>query len=79
MRWFYRIKEKHKDYIEYFYSRESKNYDGIIRFYFKDNTIKVIKPCIIDSDNIFLEGKAIEHFYKVIDENFPDEKSVACG
>ena len=64
----------------YYYSRESKNCDGLISYDTENEEIKVIQLCAADQEyGKFAEDSAIRGFFKVINEDFPAKRQVACG
>lgn len=63
----------------YNYSVENKMFDGEITYDLDTETIKIIKPCKNDIDNTISQKRTILHFYKVIDDNFPDYRAVITG
>lgn len=79
MRWYYKMLEKTPAYYRYAYSRESKDYDGIIVYYIATGKAEIEKPCAVDSDSKLKAQSAIDHFWFVVDDGFPDERSVCCG
>ncbi len=80
MWWFYKLKSINDGIYTYYYSRESKDCDGLISYDTETEEIKVIQLCAADQKyGQFAEDSAIRGFYRVIDENFPDTREVACG
>lgn len=79
MRWYYKIIEKTPAYYRYAYSRESKDYDGVIIYYIATGEAIVEKPCIGDAESKAKMESAIAHFWYVVDDAFPEERSVCCG
>ncbi|MEA4965394.1 MAG: hypothetical protein VB055_06195 [Oscillospiraceae bacterium] len=78
MWWYYKLLEGSNRIKIYQYSRENKDLDGLIRFD-SESGVKIMKPSAIDKESIWLQQKAVEHFYTVIAENFPDEREICCG
>ena len=79
MRWYYKLIEKGINFYLYAYSRESKDFDGQIRFDTETGKTTLVTPSAVDMDSKFLQGKAQEHFWKVVRDGFPEERSVCCG
>ena len=79
MRWVYKLIEYTKSAYFYAYARESDQRDGIIMFDRGTGMITVTNPCEKDMGKEYCIEKAIEHFQKVIDDNFPVERHVDCG
>lgn len=79
MRWYFRLLEQGATFYLYAYSRESKDFDGRIRYDTETETISVTIPCAADRDSEWLQEKARNHFWKVIRDGFPQERSVCCG
>ena len=78
MRWYYKLLEKAGGFYVYAYSRESRDYDGRIRFAEASQSSEMITPAKGD-DNKLLQEMALSHFWRVINEGFPAERSVCCG
>ena len=78
MRWYYKLLEDQLGYFLYAYSRESKDYSGRIRYDKASGTAEVTLRCEADEDDYDTQ-KALEHFQKVINDSFPEERSVCCG
>lgn len=79
MQWYYKKTEFKDNIYTYAYSHESKDYDGIIIYNIDNQKGEVTKPCKDDEGSKFAQNWSYEHFYKVIDENFPDYKAVITG
>ncbi len=79
MRWYYKKIEFNNNLYIYAYSHEDKAYDGVIEYNNKTQEGKVIKPCKDDIGSIFAQDWSYSNFYKVIRENFPDERAVITG
>ena len=79
MRWYYKLIEKAGGFYVYAYSRESKDYDGRIRWEEASNTSEMVTPAKGDTESKLLQDMAISHFWRVISEGFPAERSVCCG
>lgn len=79
MRWYYKLIENTPMYYKYAYSRESKEYDGIIIYYKRTEQIVLEQACSIDKDSDSGKEAACDHFWRVVQDNFPDERSVCCG
>ena len=79
MRWYYKLIEETPMYYRYVYSRESKDYDGVIIYFKATENVKLEIPCAIDKDSDHGKECACEHFWKVVKDNFPEERSVCCG
>lgn len=63
----------------YNYSVENKMFDGEITYDLDTETIKITKPCKSDIGSNISQNRTILHFYKVIDDNFPDYRAVITG
>ena len=74
MRWYYKLLEKAGGSYVYAYSRESRDYDGRIRFTEASQSSEIITPAKGD-DNKLLQAMALSHFGSVINEGFPAERS----
>ncbi len=79
MRWIFKLIEKSKRIIIYAYARESDDLDGVISFDTLTGKTTVGKPCAKDKGKNYCIEKAIEHFQRVIEEDFPPERHVDCG
>lgn len=79
MRWIYKLIEKSERIFIYAYARESEELDGRISYDTKTGRITVTKPCTKDKGKSYCLEKAAEHFQRVIEDNFPDERHVDCG
>ena len=78
MRWRYKLLE-HKDGIyRYAYSHESDELDGVMVYDANTEDLWIEKAAAKDT-NKFFEERSISHFYFVIKDGFPDERSVCCG
>lgn len=78
MWWFFKLLESSNRIKIYRYSRENKSLDGLIRFD-SESGVKMMQPCASDKESAWSQKKAVEHFYSVIEENFPEEKEICCG
>lgn len=78
MRWYYKLMEDQLAYFLYAYSRESMDYSGRIRYDKESGVFEVTLRCKADEDDYDTQ-KALDHFWKVINDGFPDERSVCCG
>ena len=79
MRWYYKLLERGENFYIYAYSRESKNFDGRIRYDIDGGTPVMIEPSKADLDSKLSQKSALNHFWKVIKNDFPVECSVCCG
>ncbi len=79
MRWIFKLIEKSERIYIYAYSRESDLLDGIISYDANNRKTTIAKPCSNDVGDEFLINWAIEHFQRVVNEGFPDERHVDCG
>ncbi len=79
MRWKYKKLFVSERFVQYSYSRESDDLDGIIQYNRITEEIVVLIPCAGDKESSYSQKKAIEHFYQVISEGFPESRYVACG
>ena len=78
MRWKYSFISFEDGVYRYSYIRENAAEEGIISYNTFSGRVEVEKMCSID-DSEYCREKAIEHFYKVINENFPKERKIWCG
>ncbi len=80
MRWKFRRAFINKRFVQYSYSRETDEMDGIIQYDRETEEIKILKPCENDKDSELSQSIAMEHFYwNVIQEGLPENRYVACG
>lgn len=79
MRWYFKMLEKTPMYYRYAYSRESKDLDGEIIYFIATKEARIEKPCLADKDSQLKAKTAIDHFWTVVKEKFPYERSVCCG
>ena len=79
MQWYYKLLEQAGGFYLYAYSREGKDYDGRIRCAEKSGNSELIVPAKGDAENKLLQEMALSHFWRVISEGFPSERSVCCG
>lgn len=79
MRWNYKLIDHSEKMYIYAYSRESNKLDGRIKYDISAGKATIMKPSKEDENILKAQKKAIEHFYTVVRENFPGERSVCCG
>lgn len=79
MRWKYRIVDKSKRIYVYAYSRESDELDGLIAFDIEEQAVFMMRPSRADASSRKAQTKAVEIFWKIVDEGFPEERYVCCG
>ena len=79
MWWYFRKNDENEEYIEYLYARESRDTDGIVRYYKKNHEAECIRACTKDMDSEFSANVAAEKLYYLEDDGFPDECQIACG
>lgn len=79
MRWYYKLLETGERFYIYAYSRESKDFDGIIRYDVETESPVMVKPSEMDINSELSQEIALSHFWKVINNDFPKECSVCCG
>ena len=79
MRWYFRFLKLENGTYYYSYSTESKEYDGVISYNEARDEPEIVKPCSFDKGSDWSCNRTLQHFWKVIQENFPKERSVLCG
>ena len=80
MRWKFVRVFINERFVQYRYSRETDDLDGIIQYDKKTEDIIIIKPCENDKGSELSQSIAKEHFYwNVIQEGLPESRYVACG
>ena len=79
MRWKYKLIEKSDRIYIYAYSRETDDLDGVISYDLETKQAQLIKPCKGDERSNITKEMALEHFWKVINEGFPEYRYVCCG
>lgn len=82
MRWYFKLIEKTPAFYRYAYSRESKILDGVIVHFLSSKSTGIEKPCANDEGKTqsYSREVAIQKFDRfVVEENFPEERSVCCG
>lgn len=79
MIWYYKIIEHSEKMYIYAYSRESNKLDGRIKYDSVTGKTTIVTPSIEDKNSLKAQKKTLEHFYTVVKENFPEERSICCG
>lgn len=78
MRWRYKFLDCNNNVYRYAYSYESDELDGVIVCDANTEDIWIEKAAAKDTSEFFKE-RSISHFYFVMKDGFPDERSVCCG
>lgn len=78
MRWRYEYRTEDGNIVEYAYSCESDQMDGVISFDKSSGIARIVKPCVSDKTER-RKRRSLSHFYSVVSEGFPRTKSVCCG
>lgn len=76
--WFEKLSES-RDRVVYAYSRESRHADGQIEIDKEAREVKLLIPCEADKDSAFAQSRACDKVYRLIDEQYPDQRQIACG
>lgn len=80
MRWLFKKSRIIGDIIEYLYSFESDDLDGIITYDKREKTISINKPCKNDKDSKWCIERTTGKFYTyIVQKDFPEEKAVITG
>ena len=79
MIWNYKMIEHSEKMYIYAYSRESNKLDGCIKFDICEGKATIMKPSKEDENILKAHKKALEHFYTVVRETYPEERSICCG
>lgn len=79
MWWYYEKRFENDEYIDYAYSRESRDLDGLIRLDKKAKVSYVVTPCGKDKDHESYADASLEFVYILVEEGFPKTRFVATG
>ena len=80
MRWMFVKSKEDNERIEYLYSFESDDLDGIISYDKKTKAITINNPSMNDKDSKWCMDRTIGKFYSfVVNESFPEKRNVITG
>lgn len=76
--WFEKLSES-DSHVLYAYSRESRHADGQIEINRNTKAVNLLIPCESDKDSSFCQSRACDKAYRLIAEQYPDKRQIACG
>ena len=79
MWWLFEKRSESGQYVEYAYSRESRNLDGRVRVFRTGERAEMLQACGVDVEDEASQAWAVTKALRLAREGFPDRRMVAVG